>query len=108
MYRLPPPFVSLTDVEAGRIKSILNNSERRSYAAYAVERIEALQTGRPLPAQPTSDLPPKVRRQIRQLVSDARLLIMMQHGIWTREPEVGKRSDAGAMDDGGTAPTTVG
>ena len=46
MYRLPPPFVSLTDVEAGRIKSILNNSDRRSYAAYAVERIEALQTGR--------------------------------------------------------------
>jgi hypothetical protein len=108
MYRLPPPFVSLTDVEAGRIKSILNNSDRRSYAAYAVERIEALQTGRPLPAQPRSELPPKVRRQIRQLVSDARLLTLMQHGIWTREPEAEKKSDAGATDDGGTAPTTLG
>jgi hypothetical protein len=108
MYRLPPPFVSLTDVEAGRIKSILNNSERRSYAAYAVKRIEALQTGQPLPAHPTSELPPKVRRQIRQLVSDARLLTLMQHGIWMREPEAEKRSDAGATHDGGTAPTTLG
>jgi hypothetical protein len=108
MYRLPPPFVSLTEVEAGRIKSILNNSERRSYAAYAVKRIEALQTGQSLPPLPASDLPPKVRRQIRQLVSDARLLTLMQHGIWMSEPEAEKRSDAGATHDGGTAPRTLG
>ena len=108
MYRLPPPFVSLTDVDARRITSILNNSERRSYAAYAVKRIEALQTGQPLPPQPTSDLPPKVRRQIHQLFSDARLLTLMQLGLWTRKPEVEKRSDAGVRDDRGTAPTTVG
>jgi hypothetical protein len=108
LYRLPPPFMSLTEVEAGRIKSILNNSERRSYAAYAVKRIESLQTGQPLPPLPASDLPPKVRRQIWQLVSDARLLTLMQHGIWMREPEAEKRSDAGATDDGGTALTTLG
>ena len=29
MYRLPPPFVSLTEVEAGRIMSTLNSPERR-------------------------------------------------------------------------------
>ena len=108
MYRLPPPFVSLTNVDAGRIRSILNNSERRSYAAYAVKRIESLQTGQPLPVQPNSDLVPKVRRQIRQLVSDARLLTLMQHGIWMREPEGEKRSDSAATDDGGTAPKTLG
>jgi len=114
MYRLPPPFVSLTDVEARRITSILNNSERRSYGAYVVKRIEALQMGQPSPAQPTSDLPPKVRRQIHQLFSDARLLPLMQLGLWTRKPEVEKRSeaekrsDAGVPNDGGTAPTTMG
>jgi len=106
MYRLPPPFVSLTQVEAGRITSILNNSERRSYAAYAVKRIEALQTGQPLPAQPTSDLPPKVRRQIRQLFTDARLLTLVQLGLWTREPEVERRTGAGEADEAGTAPKT--
>jgi hypothetical protein len=108
MYRLPPPFVSLSDVEARRITSILNNSERRSYAAYAVKRIEALQTGQPLPPHPRSELPPKVRRQIHQLFSDARLLTLMQLGLWTRKPEVEKRSEAGATDDGGTVPTTLG
>ncbi|MBL9004052.1 MAG: hypothetical protein JNJ46_07385 [Myxococcales bacterium] len=108
MYRLPPPFVSLTDVEARRITSILNNSERRSYAAYAVKRIEALQTGQPLPPQPRLELPPKVRRQIHQLFSDARLLTLMQLGLWSRKPEVEKSSDAVATDDGSTAPTTVG
>lgn len=106
MYRLPPLFVALTEVEAGRIRSSLNNSERRSYASDAVRRIEALQTGQPLPPQPRSDLPLMVRRQIHQLFSDARLLTLVQLRLWKRAPEVERRSDAGAPDEAGTAPTT--
>jgi len=108
MYRLPAPFVSLTEVEAGRFLSTLNSPERRSYAAYVVERIEALQTAQPQPPQPTSEVPPKVRRQIRQLCSDARLLTLIQHEPWTREPTAEQKSEAGRPDTAGTAPTTSG
>ena len=108
MYRLPPPFISLSEVEAGRILSTLNSPERRSYAAYVVERIEALQTAQPQPPQPTSELPPKVRRQIRQLRSDARLLTLIQHEPWSREPTAEKRSEAGEPNTAGAAPTTSG
>jgi hypothetical protein len=108
MYRLPPPFVSLSEVEAGRIMSTLNSPERRSYAAYVVERIEALQTAQPQPPQPTSELPPKVRRQIRQLCSDARLLTLIQHEPWSLEPTAEKRSEAREPNIAGTASTTSG
>ncbi|WP_146140892.1 hypothetical protein [Haliangium sp. UPWRP_2] len=103
MYRLPPPFVSLTEVEAGRIKAILNNSERRTYARYAAARVEALELGLSLPPQPTSDLPPKVRRQIRQLFSDSRLLTLIQHGLWTREPELENQPEVAEPGDPGAA-----
>ncbi|MBL9007207.1 MAG: hypothetical protein JNJ46_23320 [Myxococcales bacterium] len=108
MYRLPPPFVSLSEIEVGRIMSTLNSPERRSYAAYVVERIEALQTAQPQPPQPTSELPPKVRRQIRQLCSDARLLTLIQHEPWSREPTAEKRSEAKEPNTAATAPTTSG
>lgn len=102
MYHLPPPFMSLTQVEAGRITSVLNSPARRSYAAYAAARVEALQTGRTLPPQPASDLHPKVRRQIRQLFSDARLLTLMEHGLWAREAVDGtgpKGTHSNSADD---------
>ena len=104
MFRLPAPFVSLTEVDAGRIKSILNSAAKRAYAAYAADRVEALQTGRPLPPQPASDLHPKVRRQIHQLFSDARLLTLMTHGLWTREAEAAGKSEVGESDGAGHPP----
>lgn len=105
MFRLPPPFVSLTEVDAGRITSILNSPAKRAYAVYAADRVEALQTGRPLPPQPASDLAPKVRRQIHQLFSDARLLTLMTHGLWTREAEAARKSEVGESDGAGHTPT---
>ena len=108
MFHLPPPFVSLTEVDAGRIKSILNSAAKRAYAAYAAyaaDRVEALQTGRPLPPQPASDLHPKVRRQIHQLFSDARLLSLMTHGLWMREAEAARKSESGESDGAGHTPT---
>ncbi|MBL9005049.1 MAG: hypothetical protein JNJ46_12430 [Myxococcales bacterium] len=104
MFHLPPPFVSLTQVDAGRITSTCNSAARRSYAAYAAARVEALQTGRPLPAQPASDLPPKVRRQIHQLFSDARLLTLMENGLWTRAAEAARKSDAVDPDGADNTP----
>lgn len=101
MFHLPPPFVSLTQVDAGRITSILNSPAKRAYAAYAADRVEALQTGRPLPPQPASDLAPKVRRQIHQLFSDARLLTLMTHGLWTREAEAARKSEVLESDNAG-------
>ena len=85
MARLPAPFVSLTFADAERITSVLNNAPRRAYAEYVLARVMALHQGQPEPSQPTSDLPSKVRRHIRELFSDARLVVLMQHGIWTRE-----------------------
>ena len=85
MARLPAPFVSLTFADAERITSVLNNPPRRAYAEYVLARVMALHQGQPEPPQPTSDLPSKVRRHIRELFSDARLVVLMQHGIWTRE-----------------------
>lgn len=85
MARLPAPFVSLTFADAERIISVLNNAPRRAYAEYVLARVMALHQGQPEPPQPTSDLPSKVRRHIRELFSDARLVVLMQHGIWTRE-----------------------
>ena len=105
MFHLPPPFVSLTQVDAGRITSILNSPAKRAYAAYSAARVEALQMGCPLPAQPDSDLHPKVRRQIHQLFSDARLLTLMAHGLWRREAEAARKSDTAASRDAGLAPT---
>lgn len=105
MFRLPPPFVSLSQVEAGRIRSTLNSPARRAYAAYASKRVEALQTSLPLPPQPASELPLKVRRQIHQLFSDARLLTLLEHGIWTREAEAAKKSEVVKSDGTGPAPT---
>ena len=105
MFRLPPPFVPLSQVEAGRIRSTLNSPARRAYAAYASKRVEALQTSRPLPPQPASELPPKVRRQIHQLFSDARLLTLLEHGIWTRDAEAAKQAEAEESDGAAPAPT---
>ncbi|MBL9006099.1 MAG: hypothetical protein JNJ46_17730 [Myxococcales bacterium] len=85
MARLPAPFVSLTFSDAERIISVLNNAPRRAYAEYVLARVMALHQGQPEPPQPHSDLPSKVRRHIRELFSDARLVVLMQHGIWTRE-----------------------
>ena len=85
MARLPAPFVSLTFADAERITSVLNSPPRRAYAEYVLARVTALLQGKPEPAPPTSDLSPKVRRHIRQLFTDARLVVLMQHGIWTRD-----------------------
>jgi hypothetical protein len=104
MFHLPPPFVSQTKVDAGRITSIHNSPTKRVYAVYAAERVEALQTGRGLPAQPASALHPKVRRQIHQLFSDARLLTLMAHGLWLREAEAARKSDTAASGDADPAP----
>lgn len=85
MARLPAPFVSLTFADAERITSVLNSPPRRAYAEYVLARVTALLQGKPEPTPPTSELSPKVRRHIRQLFTDARLVVLMQHGIWTRD-----------------------
>lgn len=105
MFDLPPPFVSLTEVDAGRITPILNSPARGAYPAYAAERVEALQTSRPLPPQPASELPPKVRRQIHQLLSDARFLTLITHGLWMSEAEAVRNSEGVEPDGAGRAPT---
>lgn len=85
MARMPAPFVSLTFADAERITSVLNSPPRRAYAEYVLARVTALLQGKPEPAPPTSDLSPNIRRHIRQIFTDARLVVLMQHGIWTRE-----------------------
>jgi len=69
---LPAPLQSLPAAEYARAAALMSNAERWAYATYLWDRWDALMVGKPVLAEPLSDLPADVKRELRKLLRDRR------------------------------------
>ena len=72
VFRLPPPFRSLSSDDQKRLSAVLQDGARMSFIVHCIRQQNARQAGAPPPAPVATTLSPQAQHELRRLITDVR------------------------------------